>query len=56
MILYDDVITHDPLSWDIACYVQLYAFYYFRMTEQIFMKFGMDVMPLEATSNSYYLY
>jgi hypothetical protein len=25
-----------------------------RMAEQIFMKFGMNVMPLEATPNSYF--
>jgi hypothetical protein len=53
MILCDDSfpIIHVAI---ITCDVCLYEFNY-RKAEQIFMKYDVDVMPLESTSNLYFL-
>jgi hypothetical protein len=40
-------ITHDGIT---ACPQKNY-----RMPDQIFMKFGMEVMPFEASRNLYFL-
>jgi hypothetical protein len=45
------MILHD----DVASDVHLFAYHNLRTAERIVMKFGMDVMPLEATPDSHFL-
>jgi hypothetical protein len=54
-----DDINHYPLCMSpddvIALDIRLYAFSKCRLTERIFVKFVVEVMPLETTPSSYVL-
>jgi hypothetical protein len=52
IIVLDDVIALDGLITHDA---HLHAYNNFRTAEQIFIRFGMEVMALAATPNSYVL-
>jgi hypothetical protein len=43
------------LAFSVSHSIRLHAHKYSRMAKRIFMKLGMNVMPLEATPNFYLL-
>jgi hypothetical protein len=58
----DDSITRAPLHMRItplitsSSVISVFAFNYWRMAALIFVKFGMDVVPLHTAPNSYLLF